>query len=109
MTMQNDLMALKNLGNTSVNWLLAVGIHNRAELEYVGPVQAYNRIRERGIKVSKVLLYALQGALLNVHWTQLDELEKRRLVIEAERCLATVDNDATVGATAVSDNTNGDS
>ncbi|HEY3700563.1 MAG TPA: TfoX/Sxy family protein [Spongiibacteraceae bacterium] len=109
MTMQNDLMALKNLGNTSVNWLLAVGIHNRAELERVGSVQAYNRIRERGIKVSKVLLYALQGALLNVHWTQLDELEKKRLVIEAERGLATIGNDATIGATTGSDNTNDNS
>ncbi len=35
-------------------------------------MRAYNRIRERGIKVSKVLLYALQGALLDVHWTKLD-------------------------------------
>jgi DNA transformation protein len=78
---------LKNLGNTSVNWLHAVGIHNREDLARLGPVQAYNRIRERGIKVSKVLLYALQGALLNVHWNELDAELKRQLVDEAERCL----------------------
>lgn len=86
--MQSDLLALKNLGNTSVNWLHAVGIHNREDLERLGPVQAYNRIRERGIKVSKVLLYALQGALLNIHWNELDAELKRRLVDEAERCLS---------------------
>lgn len=85
--MQSDLLALKNLGNTSVNWLHAVGIHSRAELEQVGPIQAYNRIRERGIKVSKVLLYALQGALLDVHWNQLDAQLKQRLVAEAEQRL----------------------
>lgn len=86
--MQSDLLALKNLGNTSVNWLHAVGIHNREDLARLGPVQAYNRIRERGIKVSKVLLYALQGALLNVHWNELDVALKRQLVEEAERCLS---------------------
>ncbi len=83
--MQSDLLSLKNLGNTSVNWLLSIGIHNRHELEAIGPVHAYNRIRERGIKVSKVLLYALQGALLDIHWTELDSGLKRRLLDEAER------------------------
>lgn len=83
--MQSDLLSLKNLGNTSVNWLLSIGIHNRHELEAIGPVSAYNRIRERRIKVSKVLLYALQGALLDIHWTELDTSLKRRLLDEAER------------------------
>ena len=83
--MQSDLLSLKNLGNTSVNWLLSIGIHNRHELEAIGPVHAYNRIRERGIKVSKVLLYALQGALLDIHWTELDSGLKRRLLDDAER------------------------
>ncbi|HUH37441.1 MAG TPA: TfoX/Sxy family protein [Spongiibacteraceae bacterium] len=85
--MQSDLQSLKNLGNTSVNWLRAVGIATRADLETQGPVRVYNRIRERGFKVSKVLLYALQGALLNVHWNQLDPDLKQRLVDEAERQL----------------------
>ena len=85
--MQSDLMALKNLGNTSVNWLLAIGIHNGEELAHVGAVEAYNRIRRRGIKVSKVLLYSLHCALLDIHWTQLDESEKRRLLHDAERLL----------------------
>ena len=86
--MQNDLMALKNLGNTSVNWLLAIGIHSGDELAHVGAVAAYNRIRQRGIKVSKVLLYSLHCALLDMHWTQLDETEKRRLLHDAERMLS---------------------
>lgn len=83
--MQSDLLSLKNLGNTSVNWLLCIGVHDRHQLQELGPVHAYNRIRERGIKVSKVLLYALQGALLDIHWTELDNALKRRLLDEAER------------------------
>ena len=86
--MQSDLLTLKNLGNTSVNWLHAIGIHTREELAQIGPVQAYNRIRERGIKVSKVLLYALQAALLDVHWSELDADLKQKLVDAAERSLA---------------------
>lgn len=82
--MESDLLALKNLGNTSVNWLRTVGIHNREELARVGPVATYNRIRERGIRVSRVLLYALQGALLDVHWNELDPALKRRLVEAAD-------------------------
>lgn len=85
--MQNDLMALKNLGNTSVNWLLAIGIHNRADLAHVGAVVAYNRIRRRGIRVSKVLLYSLHCALHDLHWTQLGEMEKQKLLDSAERTL----------------------
>lgn len=85
--MQNDLMALKNLGNTSVNWLLAIGIHNRDELASMGPVEAYNRIRRRGIKVSKVLLYSLYCALHDLHWTELDETVKQNLLDVAERTL----------------------
>lgn len=85
--MQNDLMALKNLGNTSVNWLLAIGIHNRAALADIGAVEAYNRIRRRGIRVSKVLLYSLHCALHDLHWTELGEKEKQALLHAAERTL----------------------
>ncbi len=82
--MESDLLALKNLGNTSVNWLRTVGIHSRDELANLGPVATYNRIRERGIRVSRVLLYALQGALLDVHWNELDPDLKRQLVEAAD-------------------------
>jgi DNA transformation protein len=82
--MESDLLALKNLGNTSVNWLRTVGVHNREELFRLGPVVTYNRIRERGIRVSRVLLYALQGALLDVHWNELDAELKRKLVEQAD-------------------------
>lgn len=86
--MASDLQALKNLGNTSVNWLRAVGITSREELASIGPVAAYNRIRQRGIRVSKVLLYALHAALLDIHWSELEPAQKQQLVDEAERARA---------------------
>ena len=63
--MKSDLLGLKNLGNTSVNWLRAVGIGSYDELKRNGAVLAYNKIRRRGFRVSKVLLYALHGALVD--------------------------------------------
>lgn len=81
---QNDIQSLKNLGSTSVNWLRAVGINSREDLQKIGPVEVYNRIRERGFRVSRVLLYALEGALLDVHWNDLSAEHKQRLVAEAD-------------------------
>lgn len=82
--MKSDLLTLKNLGNTSVNWLRAVGIGNYDELKRCGAVQAYNKIRRRGFRVSKVLLYALHGALVDSHWNDLEPDLKVRLVEEAD-------------------------
>ena len=75
---------MKNLGNTSVNWLHAVGIKNSEDLRAVGPIRVYNRIRERGFRTSRVLLYALEAALLDIHWSELSAEHKQRLVTEAD-------------------------
>ena len=82
--MKSNLHDLKNLGNTSVNWLQAVGIHSYEDLHQIGAVEAYIKIKKRGFRVSKVLLYAIQGALLNVHWNDLEPGMKIDLVHEAE-------------------------
>ena len=68
----------------SVNILHAVGINTHADLRNVGAVEAYRRIIARDINVSKVMLYALQGALLNIHWNDLSPDMKLQLVNEAE-------------------------
>ena len=86
--MQSDLLELKNLGNTSINWLRVIGIHNRQELAEMGAIEAYLRIKQRGIRVSKVLLYALHGALIDTNWNELGDGIKQQLVDEAEERMA---------------------
>ena len=81
--MPNDLLQLKNLGQTSINWLHTIGINTVDDLQQIGPVSAYNQIKQRGIKVSKVLLYALQGALTDTHWNDLNEHTKQQLLEQA--------------------------
>ena len=88
-TSHSDLLQLKNLGAASVNILRAIGIHSCEDLKQVGPVQAYIRIKLRGIHVSKVMLYALEGALRDVHWNDLDAEQKQQLVAQAEQALTT--------------------
>ncbi|WP_188149455.1 TfoX/Sxy family protein [Teredinibacter waterburyi] len=79
-----ELLELKNLGMASVNILHAIGINSYDELSEMGAVEAYRRIKARGIHVSKVMLYALQGALMDVHWNDLSPDLKAQLVEEAE-------------------------
>jgi DNA transformation protein len=85
---ESDLLHLKNLGVASVNILRAVGISNTEDLRQLGAVETYVRIKRRGINVSKVMLYALEGALIDVHWKDLDPSLKEQLVSNAHRILA---------------------
>jgi DNA transformation protein len=79
----SELLQLKNLGMASVNILHAVGINTCDELRRTGAVEAYRKIKARDINVSKVMLYALQGALMDVHWNDLPPGLKEELVTEA--------------------------
>jgi DNA transformation protein and related proteins len=81
----SELLKLKNLGVASVNILHAIGINTYSELKRVGAVEAYCRVKARDINVSKVMLYALEGALLDIHWNDLTPDMKLRLVNEAEQ------------------------
>ncbi len=69
--MNDELQHLRNLGKTSAQWLHAVGIHSANDLRRLGSVDAYRAVRARGFRASKVLLYAIEGALLDVHWNEL--------------------------------------
>ncbi|MBR9909536.1 MAG: TfoX/Sxy family protein [Gammaproteobacteria bacterium] len=80
----NDLLELKNLGAASVNILHAIGVNCHDDLKKLGAVEAYSRIKARGIQVSKVMLYALEGALIDIHWNDLDPELKQQLLDQAE-------------------------
>jgi DNA transformation protein len=77
--MNDELQNLRNLGKTSVRWLHAVGIHTTADLRRLGAVDAYKAVRRRGFRATKVLLYAIEAALLDIHWNDLPEDRKQEL------------------------------
>ncbi len=67
-----SLISLRNIGPKSAQWLKAVGIQTAEDLSEVGAVEAYHRTKEAfPDKVSLNMLYALQGALLDLPWNEL--------------------------------------
>jgi TfoX/Sxy family transcriptional regulator of competence genes len=86
--MNDELQHLKNLGKTSAQWLNAVGIHSATDLRRLGAVDAYRAVRARGFRASKVLLYGIEGALLDVHWSELPPAHKAELNGQLEACPA---------------------
>ena len=72
---------LKNLGPACERWLREVGIESAEQLAEVGSVEAYLRVKEHFPReASLVLLYALEGALLDIHWNALPPEVKAEIV-----------------------------
>ena len=76
---KRPIKSLLNLGPKSSAWLTDVGILTRADLERVGSVGAYRAVVEAGHAASVLLLYALEGALLDLRWDRLSDAIKRNL------------------------------
>ena len=76
---------LPNLGKVSGQWLREIGIRNRRELEEIGAVEAFCRIKLVTGGVSRNLLWALAGALLDLPWDELPTELKERLEAELQR------------------------
>ncbi len=62
---------MKNLGPKSKAWLQAAGIENVEALNELGAVEVYRRVKAIEPRASLNLLYGLQAALLDIHWTDL--------------------------------------
>lgn len=76
---------LENIGPKNAAWLRAVGITTRAELERAGSVGAYRRVVEAGFEPPLQLLYALEGALLELRAERLPEAVRENLRQRAAR------------------------
>ena len=75
---------LKNIGPTSAQWLRAVGIHSRADLERLGSLEAFRLVKAHGFNAGLNLLYALEAALEDIHWTALSPQAKAKLKAAAK-------------------------
>jgi DNA transformation protein len=79
-----SLISLRNIGPKSAQWLKAVGIQTTDDLYEVGVLEAYRRAKSAyPDKVSVNMLYALQGALLDLPWNDLPPDMREKLRIEA--------------------------
>lgn len=74
---------LRNIGPKSAAWLRQTGIRTQEDLEAVGSLAAYVRVKRAGFKPSLNLLYALEGAILGCHWQEIPEERRNELVAAA--------------------------
>ena len=75
-----SLADLKNLGPKTREWLIAIGIENRADLEALGSIEAYRRLKAAfPHKVSLNALWALEAALLDIDWRAINPDHKSYL------------------------------
>ena len=80
-----NLTSLRNIGPQSAHWLESVGIHTPEELFGVGIVEAYLLVKAAfPERVSLNLLFALQGALMDLSWNELPPEMKESLVNKVE-------------------------
>lgn len=80
-----DLTSLRNIGLQSAKWLESVGIHTSEQLFDVGVVQAYLRVKAAyPERVSQNLLFAMQGALMDIPWNELPSEIKASLIKQVE-------------------------
>ena len=66
--MADEIAALPNLGPKSQAMLAAAGIATLADLQRLGAVAAYARVKAAGGNASLNLLWALEGALCGQPW-----------------------------------------
>lgn len=79
---------LRNIGPKSAAWLRQVGVRTQEDLEQLGAVEAYMRVKRAGFKPSLNLLYALEGALLDCHWQEVPDARRSELVLAVDAAVA---------------------
>jgi hypothetical protein len=75
---------IRNVGPKSAAWLRQVGVRSQDDLERLGAVESFMKVKRAGFKPSLNLLYALEGALANCHWADLPAERKAALLLAAE-------------------------
>jgi len=58
------------IGGKSAAWLRQVGIRTWDDVQAIGALEAFMRVKRAGFRPSLNLLYALEGVLVGCHWQQ---------------------------------------
>ena len=83
-----EKVKIRNIGPKSMAWLRQTGIRTLEDLQAVGALAAFVRIKRAGFRPSLNLLYALEGAVLGCHWQEIPEERRTALVQSAEAAIA---------------------
>jgi hypothetical protein len=75
---------IRNVGPKSAAWLRQVGVRTTEDLNRVGPVEAFLKVKRAGFRPSLNLLYAMAGAMADCHWAELPDARKQELLAALE-------------------------
>ena len=79
------IASLKNLGPKSAAQIVAVGIDGPDEIRELGAAVVFHRVKSRfPDSTSFNLLWALQGALMEINWHDIPDEIKRQLLSEVD-------------------------
>jgi DNA transformation protein and related proteins len=81
---KDDPNKIRNVGPKSAAWLRQVGVRTQDDLNKLGPVDAFMKVKRAGFRPSLNLLYSLAGAIENCHWADLSDERKAALVAAVE-------------------------
>lgn len=73
----------KNLGPVSTGWLQEVGVHTLDDLRARDPISVWRAVQDRHPQANILLVYAMVGAVLGVHWNDLPPDLKEQLKTRA--------------------------
>ena len=67
---------MRKIGKVSRSWLRAIEVHTPDDLKRCGLVAAYRMIKSMPPQATLNLLWALDGAILDIDWREIPELRK---------------------------------
>lgn len=80
---------MKNIGKKSREWLKAIGIETLDEIDTLGAVEVYVRLKQAFPReISLNMLWGLQGAILDIPYNQLPPEMRESLLAEVQTRLA---------------------
>ena len=70
---------LLNISEVTAGWLVELNIRTFGDLEKADLMEVWKELRVRHRQVTKLMYYALWGAVNNCHWNRTPDEEKARL------------------------------
>lgn len=86
--MSTEQEKLRNIGPKSSAWLRQVGLRTRDDLDAIGAVEAFMKVKRAGFKPTLNLLYSIEGALRDCHWQEIPGERRSELVLAADAAIA---------------------
>jgi Pathogenicity locus/TfoX C-terminal domain len=80
----SPLTGMRNLGPRATQWLASIGITTPSRLRRVGPIAAFVRLKRAHRGVSLNALYALVGAVEDLHWTEVRRTRRLDLLLAVD-------------------------